>query len=153
MQLRRLQQRGDTIVEVLIAIAVVGMVLGGAYVVVNSNVKNNQRAQEQSRAVKVAESQLEQLRNYAVNNPLPTGNFCLNTSGGTTTKTDFAFTGTLPTTNNNYPVACRQDDGAVTDRYMTGIRAEAGNRFTVYISWDGPTGTRAQVSIAYKVYK
>ena len=48
MQLMRSRQRGDTIVEVLIAIAVIGAVLGGAYVVVNNSANNNQAAQERS---------------------------------------------------------------------------------------------------------
>ena len=64
MQLKRLSQTGDTIVEVLVAIAVAGAVLGGAYSLINANVKSNQLAQERSNAVKIAESQVERLRSY-----------------------------------------------------------------------------------------
>jgi type II secretory pathway pseudopilin PulG len=150
MQLRRLTVRGDTIVEVLIAIAVAGAALGGAYALVNANVKSNQLAQERSVAVKVAESQIELLRSYIETHSLPTGNFCLNNS----TKTN--ITVNIPSTDDNdYPNNCKQDGGLGVHRYMTGIDTDASdpNKFTVYVNWDDPTGSRAQTSIAYKVYK
>jgi prepilin-type N-terminal cleavage/methylation domain-containing protein len=156
MQLSKLTQRGDTIVEVLIAIAVIGAVLGGAYSLVNANVKSNQLAQERSVAVKVAESQLEQLRAYAESSDVSAiavnSNFCFRTDGS---KVNFtSYTGALPSTDGNYPNACKFDgaDGLQTKRYMTGIRVLSANTFTVYVSWDDPTGNRAQSSIAYKVY-
>lgn len=148
MRVRHSSQRGDTIVEVLISIAVIGAVLGGAYVVVNNSTKNSQAAQERSAAVKVAESQLELLRSFvAAGNPLPTGSFCLEAS------TKHTITSPLPATSNTgYPPQCLIDDGAVADRYVAGIQAGASNRFTVYVTWDGLSGSRSQVSIAYKVY-
>lgn len=150
MRLKRLTTHGDTIVEVLIAIAVAGAVLGGAYSLINANVKSNQLAQERSTAVKVAESQLELLRAYVdANESLPTGSFCFRKSD----QRKLDISATIPSTNDDdYPGGCRLDDGDVTNRYLTGITAD-GNTFTVYVNWDDPTGTRAQASIAYKVYQ
>lgn len=148
MQLKRSLQRGDTIVEVLISIAVIAAVLGGAYVVVNNSTKNSQSAQERTVAVKVAESQLELLRGYvSAGNPLPTGSFCLDTSGIHT------ISSALPApTNTGYPSQCIIDEGSAVDKYVAGIQASGGNKFTVYVTWDGLSGSRSQVSIAYKVY-
>lgn len=158
MQLRQVSQRGDTIVEVLIAIAVIGATLSGAYVLVNSSTRNNQAAQERSVAVKTAESQLELLRSYVTTTgSLPTGSFCLYENASTPStvvKTD--ITSPLPaTTNTGYPLQCLMDDGLATDRFVAGIESGAGNAdlrsYTIYVTWDSPTGDRAQASIAYKV--
>lgn len=63
MQLkRRLGQRGDTIVEVLIAIAVVTGVLATSYAIVNYNSRSYQTGSERVEALKVAEQQIEKLR-------------------------------------------------------------------------------------------
>lgn len=76
---RNRNQRGDTIVEVLFALAVLGAVLGSSYVVVNRNVKTNQSSQERLAAVKIAESQLERLKVASVTNPaiLASNDICL----------------------------------------------------------------------------
>lgn len=58
-------QRGDTIVEVMLAMAVIGMVLGVAYGIANRSVTIGRSAQERSEALKIAESQLELIKEYA----------------------------------------------------------------------------------------
>ena len=56
------RSRGDTMVEVLIAIAVVAMVMGGAYVTTNRSLMATRAAEERSIALKLAESQVERLK-------------------------------------------------------------------------------------------
>ena len=62
--IRRLQTsaRGDTIIEVLISIAVVSLVLSGAYVTTNRSLQATRAAQERSIALKLGESQLERIK-------------------------------------------------------------------------------------------
>lgn len=50
---------GDTIVEVLIAIAVIGIVLGGAFVSVNRSLKGTQLSKERVEALGLTRSQME----------------------------------------------------------------------------------------------
>lgn len=151
----RKKQNGDTLVEVLIAMAVVSTVLGGAYSITNRNVKNSQRSQEYSQALKVAETQLEQLKSYIAAGSIPADgeNFCMNLNGSTNEKITFAYGGTLPTVDANYPTPkCQKSDsGGVSGRYMTGIK-RASDTYTVYVNWDGPTSIRDEVSLVYKVY-
>ena len=52
-------QIGDTIIEVLLAMSVIGLVLGAAFGIANRSVSIGQEAQERSEALKIAESQLE----------------------------------------------------------------------------------------------
>lgn len=80
---RRLYQRGDTIVEVLIAIAIMSLILTAAYVTANRNYLSMQDAQERGTALKLLERETEAMKAY---NVLPgghasligaAGNFCM----------------------------------------------------------------------------
>ena len=62
MRLKRLQQRGDTMIEVLIAIAIASLVLTAAYVITNQNSQSIQANQERIQAQHLVESQIEALR-------------------------------------------------------------------------------------------
>ena len=61
----KLNHRGDTIVEVLISIAVASLVLAGAYAISNRNVASTQDTQEHSQALLIAQRQIEGLRALA----------------------------------------------------------------------------------------
>ena len=54
--------RGDTIVEVLIAMAVLALMLGGAYYTAGLNYRNVRDSQEHTEAVALAEGQIEDIR-------------------------------------------------------------------------------------------
>lgn len=77
----RPQQRGETIVEVLICLAILGLILTTAFVMTNRNQLTNRTAHERSEATKELETQLELLRGYTTDASLPTGTFCLQQNG------------------------------------------------------------------------
>lgn len=56
------QDRGDTIVEVLISLAILVLVLGGAYYTANQSYRNNIDSQEHSEGLTIAQTQVEELR-------------------------------------------------------------------------------------------
>jgi len=61
------QRRGDTIVEVLISLAIIGVVLGAAYTVNTRSFRTGQTAQERIEALKLAEGQIERIKYQADN--------------------------------------------------------------------------------------
>lgn len=63
--MKRLNNIGDTIVEVLIAVMIVGVTIGGAYGVANRSLKSARQAQERGEALKIAEGQLEVIKGLA----------------------------------------------------------------------------------------
>ena len=67
MSIKQLTQnsRGDTIVEVLIAILVASFILGGAYVTANHSLNNIRQAEERSEALKYVQEQLERIKSQA----------------------------------------------------------------------------------------
>lgn len=82
---RNLRQAGDTMIEVLISMAIVSTILGGAYVASNKSLLTIRDAQEHVDALKLADGQVELIKATppatAIRN-----SFCyvLNTSTGTT---------------------------------------------------------------------
>ena len=64
MSLRIRTERGDTLVEVLIAMAIISLVLVGAFVTSNRNTATLQATQEREQAQRVVEAQVELLRSH-----------------------------------------------------------------------------------------
>ncbi len=132
MLIRRAQS-GDTIVEVLIATAVVGILLTGSFAVANRSSQVIRSAQERTEAQKITTRMLERLKSYAVvvSAPLPTtGAFCIN--------------------DTNAIISAPCADG----RYSTKVEYDSGN--TVYIittQWDSIVSgaPQEQLIIRYRV--
>ena len=148
-------QTGDTIVEVLLAIAVVSSVLGGAYVAANRSLNTNRAAQERTEAAKLVESQIERLKVATSNAAIFNDNvYCLDAglvphefSGPIAVMPAVAADNTVI-----YPAECVINNGVA---YSVSVDKENGtNNFTVRVRWDrAGTGTREEAEIVYRVYQ
>lgn len=147
MQLRR-RVNGDTIVEVLLAIAVVGAVLGGAFVASNGALKASQAARERSEAIRRAENQIEKLKFLSASggqNITQPGLFCLDASLSVRTVTD------------QIDMACAEGS-----RYASSIAYDGtSSTYTISIVWENITGNRGvpeltgaydRIIMHYRVY-
>lgn len=135
--------KGDTIVEVLLAILVVGTVLGAAYVAANRYFNNVRQAQESSTALKIAEGQLEQIKSLSNEprqgvNPLATSSpFCA--SGG-----NLIEAGNINCTDSIYEIKISRDK----------VSGEEWYTFTVDIYWyDINGGAKRNISLPYRIYE
>ena len=155
--MRRLinNQAGDTIIEVMLAIAVIGMVLGASYATATRALRTGRFAQEQTEALKLAESQIEKLKYIASTNRAPrSSNDVFDPDAG---KTSFCIddgsTGTVRkilTTDTNYAAFCNN----ISQLYDQVVQfTPATNLFTSTISWDGPTGIRGKMEVSYRLYR
>lgn len=166
----RRYQTGDTIVEVLIAIAVVGSVLGIAYSIMNRNLIVMRENQERSEAVKYARGQIESLRNLwstsdgrTALGAVGTSGFCFDDSGAI-----IPLSGSAPTTNpadddfsNYYSDEEAEDPDAgcrFAGLYHIGVRRMVlgGNdAYRVYARWDplrsSSTSQKNEVIMTYRV--
>lgn len=162
----RLNSRGDTIVEVMIVIIVMATILASAYAIAVRSLQDTQRTQERAYALKLAEGQLESLK-QAVNTtgsnfPSETRGFCF--SPGTTNVV--FLNNTTPTVDvnvDNYAnygfCASDPSGGSCTSlcyhfatRRMNPTVLGEGSTFTSTVRWDGVGGTKSQVQLVYKVY-
>lgn len=130
---RRMQdERGDTIVEVLIAIAIVSLVLASGYAITNKNVAAIQEAQEQSYGQKLVQQQVEYLRDNPV---LATAPGC--------------FTG--PITYGTGASCDRTNGGAVYNMKITpAATPPPGATFAITATWDTLTGSTAHITVYYR---
>lgn len=136
-------QRGDTIVEVLIAIGIIAVVLGGAYIATNRALRQGRAAQERSEALEVAREQLERIR-YIVTDSVGTDiytgtpTFCIASDLSLVTVSNVADP-------SGYNAACRPDP---TSRYAASVeRTGSGSSlvFTVRVLWENVTGSTSTV--------
>lgn len=143
-----LRERGDTIVEVLIAIAVISLILGGAYVTTNHSLLATRDAQEHGDALKLVESQLEQLKGVVANDP--------NAVFGGGAPGSFCVTGVTNIAVSSNPNCIMDSSGTPTagqPAYKIAI-TRSGNTFTVVNTWDSVQGSAtARIQMKYRVYQ
>ncbi|MDB5166053.1 MAG: hypothetical protein JWM37_125 [Candidatus Saccharibacteria bacterium] len=134
--LKRLSnQRGDTIVEVLIALAVVAVVIVSAFAITNRSNKAIQSAQEADQATKLAQSQVEFLR-----------------SSKFTIGTDKCFksNGQVTSLASECVVDSAGNPTTATLSYTVAI-SQSGSTYAVNTSWDSATGNGiANVTLYYR---
>ncbi|HKR82221.1 MAG TPA: prepilin-type N-terminal cleavage/methylation domain-containing protein [Candidatus Saccharimonadales bacterium] len=149
---QKLSERGDTIVEVLIAIAVVSMVLGGAYATTNKSLQATRSAQEQGVALKLVETQLEQLKAMADTAGALTGapvSFCILQTGGKPTITSTAAAGS-PCSLNGQGVTAASTDQPV---YQLAITQPTPHNFQITNNWHDVSGKHSDlVQMNYRIY-
>jgi prepilin-type N-terminal cleavage/methylation domain-containing protein len=147
---KKRRERGDTIVEVLIVIAVVSLILGGAYVTTNRSLQATRSAQERSIALKLAETQLERLKGLVETSPT--------LIFGATAPTTFCISNTSAVINAaTTPASCAFDSaGAVAatePRFNIAIE-RVGNQFNLTETWFSVNGrTTDKLQMKYRVYQ
>lgn len=129
----KINSTGDTIVEVLIAIAVVSLVLAGAFTSTRRSANSTRTSQESGEALKLAESQVEQIKSAIDNNTpdvLGAGNFCL--LAGVLTAT--CSTGGIPYTTRTF-------------------HTMGSSNYRVVVNWPGLSGNNISVEMDYRIQR
>jgi len=147
-----IQEVGDTIVEVLIAIAVLSLILTAAFITANNSMKATRDAEEHGQAQALVTGQLEKVKQLATANP--TGVFV---------SFPFCIDSTLAVIDLSNPAnaaKCTLETDGITQApngfepaYHLSVSQNA-NIFIATATWDSATGHgKANVSMAYRVYK
>ncbi len=163
-RLRKLNQAGDTIVEVLIVLAVLGLALSIAYATANRGLQQSRNAQEHSQALGIINSQVELLRSAfakqngaAIETQGAAGPFCLSTSGANVTITPLANSGPSSFNENlasdklnnttTYPGPCIQNT-----LYDISVIGRGNGVYDFRVRWEGLGNLgRQQEEITYKI--
>jgi prepilin-type N-terminal cleavage/methylation domain-containing protein len=145
-------QAGDTIVEVLIAIAVLSLILTAAFITANNSLKATRDAEEHGQAQALVTAQLEKVKQLASANPTSifvAFPFCVDSSlqvidlssPGNAAACTLKSDGTTPAPSGFEPA------------YHLSVSQNA-NIFTATATWASATGSgKANVSMAYRVYQ
>jgi prepilin-type N-terminal cleavage/methylation domain-containing protein len=147
-------QAGDTLVEVMLAIAVIGMVIGASYATASRALRTGRFAQEQTEALKLAESQVEQLKYLASTSVLPgSANDIFNGAAGQNRfciRDNDSFTKVLATSSADYTSYCRLRSG-LYDILVEYTASE--NLFRINIDWERTGATNGAVQVSYKLFR
>lgn len=154
LSIRQLASRGDTIVEVMIAIAVISSVLAGAFSVTQKSSKAVRDSQEKGEMMQLLQGQIELIREKALaaqstSDAIYSSStlFCMNPADGTRVN----FGDTIQVTNTTgYPDQCKNlGPGSL---YAIAVRYDAtGNYFKAEGRWDGLSGTTNTLDLFYRI--
>lgn len=152
-------QVGDTIIEVMLAVVVVGMVLGASYATATRALRTGRFAQEQTEALKQAESQIEKLKYISTLGSSASStqnifdsapgqvNFCIDDSFNKVVQVPGSPTGYCALRSGLYDVL-------VTYTALTPAPDSVQDQFKVVVTWDRVgSDQKGNVSIAYKLHK
>lgn len=145
-----INQRGDTIVEVLISMLIVSVVLGGAYASSNRSLQTTQSSKERDSALRVAEAQLERLREADLASvPIAPNSFCLNGSAALVNNPNplvpSVDSDDLSEASPNYHDDCQVTTGGGV-AYNTAI-VKNGDVYEVHVRWNRVGGGSNQETI------
>jgi prepilin-type N-terminal cleavage/methylation domain-containing protein len=135
-------QRGDTIVEVMVVLAVLGLAIGISYSTANRSLLNTRQAQESSQATELVQSQVEALRTLTqVGNPqniFQPGPYCLSPTPYTIQTGNACSQPSLPSPSN------------VSITYV----AVPTDTFTVVATWPDALGQgNDTVTLVYRLHQ
>ena len=140
-------ERGDTVVEVLICIAVIGLLLGGAFVLTNRSLQGTRAAQERLNGIKIVEGQLEQIKNFSSTDAATLfsapASFCINSSQQIKPAADVSCT-----------VGPDGNPSPAKEPKFTITVSRSVNTFTVKTVWNRVTGNgQDNVEMKYNVFQ
>ena len=140
MRLIKKLQTGDTIVEVLISVAILATVFGVAFASSGQSLQEGTNASNRNQAVQIAEQQVAIIKNASAGQTTPTypsnQPFCLKSDGTVDTADIDATTKTC-----NFP---SQSPFGVADTFNANTKT-----FTVICSWPGQHNITDQVQLYY----
>jgi type II secretory pathway pseudopilin PulG len=166
MPLRPLRQTGDTIVEVIIVLAVLGLAISISYATANRSLQATRQAEENSQATELLQGQIEALRSYAANLSTDpnyiyqaSNAFCISSTGTVVTtplisNTDVAAGNTK--TYGNYPNYATTNDCYQGKLYhiIIGYDSAQTDTFTARATWDDVTGQgQDTVTLVYRLHQ
>lgn len=155
MLMKYLNNTGDTIIEVLISMAVVSMVLGGAFVVTHQSQVGVRNSQEHAEALKLVESQLEQLRGDTQSAIAASTPFCMynETIQSAVIAPQSANCTQNPAGQSNQPDSRYYLTISRCKSVGCGNYIPGSNLFTVTVTWPQVTGQgNGQESMVYRLY-
>jgi type II secretory pathway pseudopilin PulG len=147
-KLKALNSFGDTIVEVMVVLAVLGLAISISYATANRSLLDTRQAQENSEATELVQAQLEALRTLTsakvAPNPFQVAPF------------SFCISTTAPYTVLPYPLnSCKQSYYTVLTTYTSlGIPGVTGGTFQVQATWADVEGQgNDTVTLLYRLYQ
>jgi prepilin-type N-terminal cleavage/methylation domain-containing protein len=164
LAIKSLRQRGDTIVEVIVVLAVLGLAVSISYATANRSLLATRQAEESSQATALLQSQLETLQAYSgITGDSPhdifqTTGFCINAAGDVVPNLNIART--LPVSDTSvyskYDAACQANQPFHITLGYEAVDSDGNptDTFTAKATWDDVAGAgKDTVTLVSRVHK
>lgn len=148
------RQNGETIIEVLLSVAVLGLVLAASYTLANKSTQANRRSQERTEALNQTSARIEQFKTYLENGGnIPSGTFCVYENNSGQLRTAIFSSSVPPNAQNDtlsvYPARCKS---GTDNRYNTSIHKTSGT-YVITTRWFRAAGGGVdEMALAYRIY-
>lgn len=157
-----LNQAGDTLVEVLIAIAIISSVLTGAFMVSQRSTMAVRSSQEQGEMLQLLQGQIELIRGIAMDatsdaDPIfstaEPKYFCIDPASKARVNftSGFSFPSSNQDVDTGFATGCKNLGAGEHYNVAAVYSGDVENIFTVTGLWDGPSGRKKEV-LYYRVY-
>lgn len=136
-------QHGDTIVEVLISIAIASLILAGAYAITSRNLRTTQDTQEHNQAMQIVQQQIEGLRALSTTTTLATA----------VPASDCVIPNGAPSLASGAACTFGADGGGCGSSacYTVKITEPSTGIYEVKVTWDNLNGSTSSVSMDYGI--
>ncbi|HUA13226.1 MAG TPA: prepilin-type N-terminal cleavage/methylation domain-containing protein [Candidatus Sulfotelmatobacter sp.] len=160
------KERGDTIIEVLVVLTILGLAMSISYATANQSLDDTRQAQDAAQAAQIVQSQLESLRTMVTNpatvNGNPNPNYIFNpnyTMANSVCVTPDAVTpGTFDISSNSGASSstnpCYLYNQFIVSISYTQSSGVIGGQFEIQASWYGTNGSGTNTStLFYNLYQ
>lgn len=155
--------KGDTIIEVLISIAVISAVISGTFTILNRSVIQGRQAQERVEATKLASQQIERIKSIAPTyndattptalNALSSNNYCI----ATDRKIYTLSSGSIAPLANNDDFTKYNANCVMSSRYHVGVVVTGTSpdyNLAITVRWNTlGASDRSETKLNYKIHK
>ena len=153
--MRRLNIKGDTIVEVMISLMILGSVMAAAYAITNFSLNIELSAQERSDALNIAQNQLESLKTM-VNSNNNNLNFISTAVGNNSTDNFCIVNNNIVANNINNCTFSGNGGSAVSNApsfqvsiFQQDVTKVPWQSDVVIVKWIGPNSVNSKVYLFY----
>lgn len=161
---KRLNSKGDTMVEILIVLAVLSLAFALASATANKGIVKARAAQEHTQALGILSSQIELIREAVAQqtNVFSLGSipFCISSSNAIVPFTASGYTVPSNSESDNfasYPVSCTSSTNTsyyTSVTYVPNASDATQSYFQIRVRWDGAGGLgRQQENFAYRIHE
>ncbi len=158
---KQMSQAGDTIIEVLISVAIVSSVLAGAFTVSQKSAIAVRDGQERGEMLQILQGQVELVRSLALEKSGGIPDvfvtapkfFCIDESTRTKVGFDTAVNSLPPLKDDSFTTATYKDQCRnLGGRYNVAVTYDtAVNAFVFVGRWDGVGGQKNQQQLSYRI--
>jgi len=156
MRIVKLDETGDTIVEVIIAMGILTFIIIGAYVTTNISTTQQDRSGQRDQALQLAQSQIELLKAMSLQGTVIPNwpSWCIYANGASLIASKNPVASPTPYSPSNFTGNCNVNTADLATPtqpfFSVSIQQILAGNFTIQVNWYGTGGGIDNVTLGYR---